>query len=86
MSLSAPCPSPTLSSRRAEHSAAAGAPAAQVAQTCDVDEQAALLQGWNQRYEQLSAGSFEGRVTSLHLGPIQAWREFSSQALHQTGA
>ncbi|WP_021028757.1 helix-turn-helix domain-containing protein [Comamonas sp. B-9] len=91
MSLSAPCPSPALSSLRAERGAAARGPAvrgpaAQVAQTCDVDEQAALLQGWNQRYEQLSAGSFEGRVTSLHLGPIQAWREFSSQALHQTGA
>ncbi|MEG1201330.1 MAG: helix-turn-helix domain-containing protein [Comamonas sp.] len=80
MSLNTPCPSPPLSG-----GLALGAPAAQVAQTCDVDEQAALLKGWNQRYEQISAGIFEGRVTSLHLGPIQAWREFSSQALHQTG-
>ena len=56
------------------------------ARTCDVDEQAALLQGWNQRYEQISAGSFHGSVRVLNLGPIQVLQEFTNQALHQTGA
>ncbi|MFG5777169.1 helix-turn-helix domain-containing protein [Comamonas sp. J-3] len=57
----------------------------QVAQTCDVDEQAALLQGWNQNYEQISSGPFQGSVQTLSLGPILALQEFTNQALHQTG-
>ncbi len=55
------------------------------AYTGDVDEQAALLTGWNQRYEQISAGSFQGSVTALQLGPIQVLQEITNQALHQTG-
>lgn len=58
----------------------------QVACTHDIDEQAALLRGWNQRYEQLSAGTFEGRVVAMDLGSVRVMREFTSRALHQVGA
>lgn len=54
--------------------------------THDIDAQAALLRGWNQRYEQLSAGAFEGRVVAMDLGPVRVLREFTSRALHQVDA
>ena len=34
----------------------------------DIDAQAARYQGYDQRYQQLSRGPFEGRFTSFHLG------------------
>lgn len=58
----------------------------QGARTSDVDEQAALLQGWNQTYNQISAGSFEGAFMEANLGPVHIFREVTSNFLHQTGA
>ena len=52
-------------------------------QSRDVDEHAAQLQGWRQRYDQLSAGAFVGRLDQLTVGPAQVFRERTSQALRQ---
>lgn len=51
----------------------------------DIDEQAAALQGWNQRYLQLSAGRFQGSVRKLDLGGVGLFIEDLQQAIHQTG-
>lgn len=60
--------------------------ALRVAATHDIDEQAALLRGWNQTYDQMSAGSFSGSFLELELNGVQLFREITSNALHQTGA
>lgn len=52
-------------------------------QSRDVDEHAAQLHGWHQRYDQLSAGAFVGRLDQLSVGPTQVFRERTSQALRQ---
>lgn len=41
------------------------------ARTRDVDEQAALLRGWNQTYNQMSPGAFKGSILETDLGAIQ---------------
>ncbi len=51
----------------------------------DIDEQAAALQGWNQRYLQLSAGKFRGEVRRLDLPGIGLFWEDLQQSVHQTG-
>lgn len=51
----------------------------------DIDEQAASLQGWNQRYEQLSAGRFSGEVRHLAMDGIRLFIEDLQQSVHQTG-
>ncbi|HSI48117.1 MAG TPA: helix-turn-helix domain-containing protein [Ideonella sp.] len=55
-------------------------------QTGDADEQAALLQDWQQDYAQLSAGPFEGRVRELWLGDLHLFVEDTSRRLLQRGA
>ncbi|MCW7538348.1 helix-turn-helix domain-containing protein [Aquabacterium sp. A7-Y] len=58
--------------------------------TCDVDEQAALLRGWNQRYAQLSRGVFEGEIREAWLpaadGSVHLFVERTSRQLLQVGA
>lgn len=56
------------------------------ASTRDIDEQAALLRGWNQTYDQISAGAFNGSFIEAQLGRVQLFREVTSNALYQTGA
>jgi AraC family transcriptional regulator, ethanolamine operon transcriptional activator len=51
----------------------------------DIDEQAAALTGWNQRYEQLSRGVFHGEVRELRLDGVKLMIEDIHQAVHQTG-
>jgi AraC family transcriptional regulator, ethanolamine operon transcriptional activator len=51
----------------------------------DIDEQAAALEGWNQRYLQLSAGVFRGTVQRLALDGVGLFIEDLQQAVHQTG-
>jgi AraC family ethanolamine operon transcriptional activator len=53
---------------------------------CDVGEHAASLAGWNQVYEQLSAGRFEGTVQQVRFRGMQLFRETTSQSVHQAGA
>jgi AraC family ethanolamine operon transcriptional activator len=55
-------------------------------QTRDIDEQAALLHGWNQTYNQLSGGAFSGELCEAELGSVYVFREKTSQSLHQVGA
>jgi AraC family ethanolamine operon transcriptional activator len=57
-----------------------------VARTCDIDEQAALLRGWNQTYDQISSGAFQGMFLEAKLDRVQLFREVTSNALYQTGA
>ncbi len=54
-------------------------------ETNDVDEQAALLRGWNQTYNQLSSGSFSGYLLDAKLDKLHFFRELTSNSLHQTG-
>lgn len=56
------------------------------AATRDIDEQAALLTGWNQSYTQLSAGAFEGRIAEAWLDGVHLFVEGTSRRLHQRGA
>jgi AraC family ethanolamine operon transcriptional activator len=51
----------------------------------DIDEQAAALQGWNQRYLQLSRGRFEGSVQRLQLDGVGLFIEDLHQSVHQAG-
>ncbi len=60
--------------------------ALRVAATSDIDEQAALLRGWNQTYDQMSAGSFNGSFLEVELPGVLLFREITSNSLHQTGA
>lgn len=53
--------------------------------THDFDEQAQLLRGWNQGYDQISAGAFEGFISQLHLNDLSLFLEFTNQTLHQDG-
>ncbi len=53
--------------------------------TGDVDEQAALLRGWNQSYAQLSAGPFEGRIEDAWLDGVHLFVESTSRRLMQRG-
>ncbi len=53
--------------------------------TRDIDEQAALLHGWNQTYNQLSGGAFLGELSEAELGGTYVFREKTSQSLHQVG-
>lgn len=52
----------------------------------DVNDHAAALSRWDQQYEQVSAGRFEGRLEELWLGPVQVFRESTARAVLQRGA
>src|SRR5262245_32925326 len=49
----------------------------------DVDEHAAQLAGWQQQYDQLSAGRFDGQLEQVWTDVAQVFRERCSQALRQ---
>ncbi len=51
----------------------------------DAGTQAANLQHWDQRYEQLTAGRFDGEVDELCVGPVQVFRERANQTVVQAG-
>ena len=52
----------------------------------DVNDHADSLSQWDQQYEQVSAGRFEGRLEDLWLGPVQVFRESTGRAVLQRGA
>jgi len=54
-------------------------------ETRDADEHAAGLSAWDQRYEQISAGRFDGHVEDLRVGPVQIFVETATQAVFQCG-
>lgn len=51
--------------------------------TCDADELARNLSGWQQSYDQISAGRFQGTLDELCLPHMQVFRETISQAVRQ---
>jgi len=52
--------------------------------TTDAAEQAAYLHGWNQRYEQLSPGPFEGHVTEVCFSDVQLFRERTTRSIQES--
>ncbi|OIQ80594.1 HTH-type transcriptional activator RhaS [mine drainage metagenome] len=50
----------------------------------DADEHAQNLSHWNQTYDQISPGRFQGRVTELWLEHAQVFVETANQRLRQT--
>lgn len=53
--------------------------------TRDFEEQATLLQGWNQDYAQISSGEFTGYVSEMRFDDLHLFLEYSSQNLFQSG-
>ena len=54
-------------------------------ETRDADEQAACLREWDQTYEQLTPGQFEGRFMEIWFRGIQLFREVTNQSVHEEG-
>ena len=51
----------------------------------DVDEQASVQHNWSLRYEQVSAGRFDGEVTLVQLPGLRLVAESANQAVRQVG-
>ncbi|WP_158219808.1 helix-turn-helix domain-containing protein [Ideonella sp. A 288] len=58
----------------------------QTIQSDDVNDHAASLSRWDQQYDQVAPGRFDGRLQDLWLGPVQVFRESTSHAVLQRGA
>jgi AraC family ethanolamine operon transcriptional activator len=56
-----------------------------VSDTHDADEQAACLTDWDQCYEQMSSGSFDGHFESCSFDGIDIFREETNQVVQQYG-
>jgi len=56
------------------------------AHTHDAHTQAASLSSWQQHYEQLSAGRFEGLLEDLRFDQLQVFRETTNQSVLQDGS
>lgn len=52
----------------------------------DADEHAARLSGWDQTYEQLTPGPFEGFLCEALFAGIQLFRETTNQSVHELGS
>lgn len=50
----------------------------------DADELASKLTNWQQRYDQVSAGRFDGALTERQLPRLQVFRESLSQSVRQS--
>lgn len=61
-------------------------PCYQRAHTLDAQTQAASLSSWQQHYEQLSAGRFEGLLEDLRFDQLQVFRETTNQSVLQDGS
>jgi len=59
------------------------APKRCVQEAFDADEHAQNLTRWQQEYDQLSPGSFYGRLDEVALETIQVFKEYTGQALRQ---
>lgn len=53
--------------------------------THDADQHAEALVRWNQTYDQLSPGSFDGQIVEMWFRGIQVFRETTNRSLHQGG-
>ncbi|MCM2972414.1 helix-turn-helix domain-containing protein [Larsenimonas suaedae] len=59
------------------------APRKCVSEAWDANEHARNLTDWSQQYDQLSPGTFHGRLDEIHLPRMQVFREYTSHALDQ---
>ncbi|WP_051377852.1 helix-turn-helix domain-containing protein [Derxia gummosa] len=50
----------------------------------DADEHARNLSGWDQEYDQLAPGSFDGELAEFWIDSVQVFRERTSHAVRQT--
>lgn len=57
----------------------------QIRVTRDADEHAEALRRWNQTYDQISAGAFDGRIVDVWFAELQLFRETTNQVVHQRG-
>lgn len=53
--------------------------------TRDSDEHAAALQAWDQTYNQLSPGAFQGALQQIWLDDLHVFRETTNRAVFQSG-
>ncbi|MFL9893475.1 helix-turn-helix domain-containing protein [Paraburkholderia sp. RL17-381-BIF-C] len=51
----------------------------------NIDEQAMLLDAWNQSYCQISRGAFDGSVSSCHAGGVRVLVERLNRTVYQRG-
>lgn len=51
----------------------------------NIDEQASLLETWNQEYCQLSRGAFDGSVSTIRVGGIRVLMERLNRTVYQRG-
>ena len=64
----------------------APAPGLRCVHSLDVDQHAESLSAWQQRYEQLGRGRFNGRLDEVWLDDLQLFRERTNVAMLETGA
>ena len=65
------------------HKSTKNAPERCTFETRDANEQARNLTDWHQKYDQVGAGRFYGRIDELRLNDLQVYREHSSHTLYQ---
>ena len=53
--------------------------------THDADQHAEALVQWNQTYDQLSPGNFDGNIVEMWFRGIQIFRETTNRSVHQDG-
>lgn len=54
-------------------------------QTRDSDEHAEALKEWDQVYDQLTPGTFEGKVVDIWFKGLQIFRETTNRSVSQSG-
>lgn len=54
--------------------------------TRDSDEHAESLKDWDQTYDQISPGNFEGRVVDMRFKGLQVFRETTNRSVSQNGS
>ena len=59
------------------------APLKSKVQTHDIDEQAHSLTQWQQKYDQMSDGSFYGFIEETDYANIHVFKEYTERALRQ---
>ncbi|MEI8618538.1 hypothetical protein P4S63_19465 [Pseudoalteromonas sp. B193] len=59
------------------------APLKSKVQTHDIDEQAHSLTQWQQKYDQMSDGSFYGCIEETDYANIHVFKEYTERALRQ---
>lgn len=59
------------------------APKKRTQEAFDADEHAQNLTRWQQQYDQLSPGSFYGRLDEIELPAMQVFKEYTGQGLRQ---